>query len=148
MAGFAVVADVWFGVEFESVLPKRAEIVLQQVLAVELLKDVETVSSIVSVLETGFEIGLAVGPHLDSRHSQEAVDVLGMELDPMTSQMDLTAQEVVGHDEKNSLAAGVVSHSKSRFAGLVPWEIQVASMHYLEQVVPCRVNPPGTQEPV
>lgn len=135
----AVVAGVWFGVEFESVVPKRAEIVLQQVLAIEHLKDVETASSTVSVHETGFEIGLAVGPHLDPRHLLEAVGDLG--LDPMTSQMDLMAQEEVRH-------AGIVSHSKPLFAGLVPLEILVASMHYQKQVVPCHVNPPGTPQPV
>lgn len=77
MAAFAVVADVWFEVEFESVLPKRAEIVVQQVLAIEHLQSVETVPSIVSVHETAFEIGLAVGPHLYPRHSEEGVDELG-----------------------------------------------------------------------
>lgn len=81
-------------------LPKRAEIVLQQMLAIEHLKSVETASSTVSVHETGFETGLAVGPHLDPRHLLEAVDDLGLELDPMTSQMDLMAQ-VVRHVEKN-----------------------------------------------
>lgn len=38
----------------------------------------------------------------------------------MISQTYLTAQGVVGHDEKNYLAAGVASHSKSLFAGMVP----------------------------
>lgn len=48
-------------------------------------------SSIVAVFETGFEMGLAIGPHLDPKYLQEAADDLELELDPMIGQMDLTA---------------------------------------------------------
>lgn len=47
-------------------------------------------SSIVAVFETGFEMGLAIGCHLDPKCLLEAVD-LELELDPMIWQMDLTA---------------------------------------------------------
>lgn len=48
-------------------------------------------SSIVAVFETGFEMGLAIGPHLDPKYLLEAADDLELELDPMIWQMDLTA---------------------------------------------------------
>lgn len=48
-------------------------------------------SSIVAQFETGFEMGLAVGPHLDPNYLLEAADDFELELDPMIWQMDLTA---------------------------------------------------------
>lgn len=116
-------------------------------LAVEHLIDFETVLSIVSVLQIfGFEIGVAAGPHLDPRYLLEAADDLGLELDPMTSQMDLTAWEVVRQVEQNNFAAGVVPYSKPLVAWLVLLEILVVSMYYLKQVVLYSVKHPGTQE--
>lgn len=80
--------DAWLGVKFETVLPKTAGTVA---LAIVLLNDPETVSSIVAVFETGFEMGLAIGPHLDPKYLLEAADDLELGLDPMIWQMDLTA---------------------------------------------------------
>lgn len=40
-------------------------------------------SSTVAVFETGFEMGLAIGPHLDPKYLLESADDLGLELDPM-----------------------------------------------------------------
>lgn len=48
-------------------------------------------SSIVAVFETGFEMGLATGPHLVPKYLLEAADDLELKLDPMIWQMELTA---------------------------------------------------------